>query len=148
MWLQYPRGSRWVTLILSWLARALCQRRQWSGQQSLGPLSCPWPGLEGRLKGSLRLISPCHKVCGSNQLTNIPLASSLDMAWVACAIRTTLDPVTLLTTFEVGTQWSLSLRRQGSLDSCRGCSDGLGQCLIFLFTGCFISPLVHIKGQH
>lgn len=48
-------------------------------KKSLGPFSCPWPGLEGRLEGSLYLMFPCHEVHGGNQLTKVPLDCTLDM---------------------------------------------------------------------
>lgn len=50
--------------------------------------------------------------------------------------------------FEAGTEWSLNLRKQGSLGIHQSWLDGLGQFVVFLVTGFLkISPLMHLNGQ-
>lgn len=56
--------------------------------------------------------------------------------------------MTLLVTFKAGTQWSLNFRWQGTPGPARSWLTGLGQHLVFLFIGFFISPMVYLDVPH
>lgn len=87
------------------------------GQESPGPFSHPWPGLDQlEILDQLEMSDVgCHKVLGRNQLTSVPV----DSTWPRkpTGIRASPGLLIFLTTFKAGAQWSLSPRGQGSLNS-------------------------------
>lgn len=112
--------------------RAPCGRRQWSGQGILGLFSFPWSGLKGWLEYCQGLRSPHNEGHGTvSSLMSLLMALWTWFRWPA-EIRAGPGSVTLLTTFEAGTQWSSSLRWKESLGSHQSCLNGLGQYLVFL----------------